>query len=120
MSSNPYEPETAGEKKSRAEQMNRIRQANDTVMKAARSCINTKQFQHYKGKYKIAESLLVDQIINFKEKDPLLYAFEIATMTSNLRALRMLLQEVYRDARTKYDEDTERGVSGDTGQADNA
>jgi len=103
---NPFKLETYEEQQLRVSREVLAQESAHKVMDAARACINTTDFHNYKTEYAKAEKLLIQRIIEFKEPDPLRYAFEIANMTANLRALKMLLSEVYRDARTKADDHT--------------
>lgn len=98
---NPFMPETLKEQKARNERKQQAIDAAEAAMNAARSCINTKEFKEYRDKYFKAEQLLIEQIMEFKEHDPLRYGFEMANMVGNLRALKRLLKEVHSDARTK-------------------
>ena len=75
-------------------------QASKETMEAARSCINTTQFQKYKTEYTKTREQIFDICENLKSSDPLVYAFEMADYMTRLRMLGTLLKTVEREART--------------------
>lgn len=79
----------------------RAREATKEVIEAARACLNTPAFQEYREKYIETERLLVQTMIDYVHNDPHIFYVEMCTMQTNIRTLRILLNEVERDARTK-------------------
>ena len=99
MRDNPFIPMTDAEKenyrlKRREAEMN----LKETV-EAAKDCLSNELFANYKKKYNIAKKAVIDDIIEYRNSDPIKYAFYISNQLNSLRSLSTLLNEVEKDAR---------------------
>ena len=67
----------------------------------ARKCLDLPEFKKYREKYERVKEAVVNKLIEYKNPDPVQYAFHVSKMVNDLRALGTLLAEVKKEAREK-------------------
>lgn len=64
-------------------------------------CLNSKLFVNYRDKYVRLERLTTDLMIEYNNPDPIEYAFNMRRMADELRQLRLLVNNVNSDNRSR-------------------
>lgn len=68
------------------------------VMGHAKKCMATDVFSDYKRRYFEVRQQLLEDMINFKEPDPMKYAFAVGIMADRIRSMGVLLQDLEYDS----------------------
>lgn len=87
----------------------------NAIVKMARECLNTQQFQQYKTKFEKEEKQLLDVMIAYtntfilnENANPAMYGLRMAMYIQKLYDLRRLLKNVEADASRKIGESNEK------------
>lgn len=78
------------------------KQLNDQaaeVCAAANICLNSDQFKEYRSRYLKMRELLIEDMLECDEKDPIKYALEMSSLVIKIKTLGLLLGSVQDDAK---------------------
>jgi len=77
-----------------------IKQQYEEALAAARECLDTEEFSHYRQQYELLEKRLIEQLIQIDntEKHPLLYGFAVKGIIADYKAAGALLRAVEQGA----------------------
>ena len=101
MQRNPYHKPSEDELKLAAKKAEKLANDKKEIEALANKCLNSKDFAKYRDKYEKRRALIIDTLIDYIEPDPIKYAFQVRVMLSDLRQLRLLLDNVVSDNRPR-------------------
>lgn len=71
------------------------------AIEEAKKCLTLPEFEKYKKRYEKARETVIHNLIEYRNPDPIQYAFYVSNMLNSLRSLGTLLFEVKKEARDK-------------------
>ena len=96
-----FEPLTEDDKKLADKKKKDREKAWLDTERLANKCLNDKNFIKYKNKYKALEKLVIFQLIDYNDPDPIRFAFNTRRMLDELRQLKLLIENVELDAKPR-------------------
>jgi len=99
MQNNPYNKDSPDAKKAREEKRENARVQAQEVMEIAGRVLQLKDLVNYKKKYIKARELLIEEMLEVREPDPLRYALIMNEIVTTIRNMNTLLKDIEKDAK---------------------